>query len=196
MIALRSSAACWIAAAVAVAIAAVIALRPGPAPYARDVTAVVDARDVAGTIAHTDAVLDRERRERAAEERLRKLRSEGRLEVSCGTMLLAKHQHELSKTAEGRAELLLEFEGMVDAFPVDESRGPLGVFEQASTAAWVHAEARAIRARRAAADRAAAEERLRKLRSERDRLDGELLDYHREHQNDVLLDLPRHDAPR
>lgn len=193
MIALRSSAACWIAAAVAVAIAAVVAVRPSaPAQHAPDVAAAVDARDEV----ETDAALDHELRVQAAEERLRQLRSEGRGRVSCGTMELAKHQEELSKTAEGRDELLLELEPMVDRMPVDESRGLIGVFEQASNAASVHAKARAVRARRAAADRAAADDRFRKLRSERDQLDREIREYQREHQNDMLIAPPRRDPLR
>ena len=78
MIALRSSAACWIAAAVAVAFAAVVALRPAstPAQHAPDVAAAVDARDAVETDARTTAALDRELRERDASDRLRKLRGE------------------------------------------------------------------------------------------------------------------------
>jgi hypothetical protein len=75
VIALRSSA--WIAAAVAVAFAAVVALRPSaPAQHVADVAAAVDARDAVETDARTSAALDRELRERDASERLSKLRSE------------------------------------------------------------------------------------------------------------------------
>ena len=41
-----------------------------------------------------------------------------------------------------------------------------------------------------------AADQLRKLRTEHDRLDREIRDYQRDHQNDVLIDRARQDPPR